>query len=409
SGFVPPAVPIPPQPLGKPFLLTPAGITVASGAVLLLLLVAGWIMFRPKPADSASTTHSTLPPRSTPTPLEQQMSTPPQVTQLSSAPTVPKVNAFRPASNSVPAGQTVHLTWSVSGASEVTISPGIGAVKPEGSVDIPLSRTTEFTLVAKNEKGESASSSTTVLVEAPAAKPPAIAGRTQPETQPQQPPPRPPERQQQPQVPSAPPPAPASAPPTRLTPEIVFSAAPDTVPQGGSVTLSWYLTNANSASISPVPGVLRQVRGEFRVTPAQSTTYTLTATSKDGITSTATATVRVMAAAAPPPQVRQNVVISVFHDHGGAFVQNRPLASCWGLLTINGNHLVYRVVGTNDGRRDDFDIQLTQIQEVKLNRAAIRNQPAFHITVGGQHLNFIPQSTSAAQAAATIEAAAQGR
>jgi len=409
TGFVPPVAPIPPQPLPMPFLLTPIGKAVAGGAILLLLLVAGWIALRPKPADSvASTAHSTLPPR-TATPLEQQISTPVSVTTLSSpAVSIPKVNTFRPASTSVAAGQTVHLTWSVSGASEVTISPGIGVVKPEGSLDIPLSRTTEFTLVAKNEKGEAASSSTTVLVEAPSAKPNVPVVRP-PDNPPAQPPP-----QQHVPPPSNPPPAaPATVPPVRMRPEIAFSAVPNAVQQGGSVILRWYLSNADSATISPAPGVLRQTSGEYRVTPAESTTYTLTATSKDGIAATATAFVQVIPAAAPPPAApaqRAGAAISVYHDHGAAFAaQNRVPPVCWGQLIVNGNRLVYRVIGTSDGRRDDFDIALTQVQEAKPNRIPIRNLPTFHVTVGGQHFNFIPQGMSAVQAASMIEGAAQGR
>jgi hypothetical protein len=118
-----------------------------------------------------------------------------------------------------------------------------------------------------------------------------------------------------------------------------------------------------------------------------------------------------VASAPPPTQVqRAGAVIAVYHDHGAAFTaQNRVPPACWGQLIINGNHLVYRVIGTNDGRRDDFDIALTQIQEAKPNRIPIRNQPAFHLTVGSQHLNFIPQGMSAVQAAGLIEEAAQGR
>ncbi len=410
AGFVPPAVPVSPRPSGTPFLLTPAGIAIGGGALLLLMLIAGWIALRPKPQDSVvSRTQSTLPPRSVATPLEQQISTPVAVTTLSStAVSIPKVNLFRPHATSVPAGQTVHLTWSVSGASEVTISPGIGVVKPEGSMDIPLRKSTEFTLVAKNEKGEAASSSTTVLVEAPAANPNVAA--TRPPADPPQPKPKEPPPQVN--VPTAPPPAPVSVPPVRTRPEIAFTAVPNSVQQGGSVILRWYLSNADSATISPAPGVLRQTSGEYRVVPAESTTYTLTATSKDGIAATATAFVQVTAPATPPPAPvqRAGAAIAVYHDHGGAFAaQNRIQPACWGQLMVNGNRLVFRVIGTNDGRRDDFDIALTQIQEAKPNRVPIRNQPTFHITVGGQHFNFIPQGMSNVQAASMIEGAAQGR
>jgi hypothetical protein len=248
-----------------------------------------------------------------------------------------------------------------------------------------------------------------VQVEAPSAKPNPTVAHTPSEapSQSKEPPPPAP-------VPATPPPAPVSLPPARVAPEIAFTATPNSVQQGGSVILQWHLSNAASATITPAPGILRQVNGQYRVTPTQTTTFTLTATSKDGTPATATVLVQVVAsvASAPPPaQVqRAGAVIAVYHDHGAAFTaQNRVPPACWGQLIINGNHLVYRVIGTNDGRRDDFDIALTQIQEAKPNRIPIRNQPAFHLTVGSQHLNFIPQGMSAVQAAGLIEGAAQGR
>ena len=120
---------------------------------------------------------------------------------------------------------------------------------------------------------------------------------------------------------------------------------------------------------------------------------------------------QVIASAPPPaPVQRAGAVIAVYHDHGAAFTaQNQVPPVCWGQLAINGNRLVYRVVGTSDGRRDDFDIALTQIQEAKPNRLPIRNLPTFHVTMGGQHFNFIPQGMYAVQAASIIAGAAQGR
>jgi hypothetical protein len=199
--------------------------------------------------------------------------------------------------------------------------------------------------------------------------------------------------------PSAPVRTPA-APPAPVTPQITFDAVPNSIPQGGTTRLRWYLTNARSARIVPAPGVLRQTTGEFLVTPAQTTTYTLTAASQDGTVATATATVQVI------PQARPNVSILVHHDHG--FAQN-GWPQCWGQLQVMGNHLQYRVIGSSDGRRDDFDVQLSQVQEVRVNRIPIRNLQAFHVTVNGQNFNFIPQGTSSAQAVVAIQQMVNGR
>ncbi len=192
-------------------------------------------------------------------------------------------------------------------------------------------------------------------------------------------------------------PAASSAP---VTPQITFNAVPNSIPQGGTTRLRWYLINARSARIVPAPGVLRQTNGEFQVTPAQTTTYTLTAASKDGTVATATATVQVI------PQAKPSVAILVHHDHG--FAQN-GWPQCWGQLQVMGNHLIYRVIGTSDGRRDDFDVQLSQVQEVKINRILIRNLQAFHVTANGQNFNFVPQGTSSVQAVASIQQTLNGQ
>src|SRR5262249_1567816 len=144
----------------------------------------------------------------------------------------------------------------------------IGSVKPDGSIDVPLRKTTEFTLIAKNDKGESASSSTTVMVSSPPPepKPGVTAAKTPPEQHTQQQPPPPPA-----QPPAAPP---AQPPPVvHVRPEIAFTAVPSSIQQGGFAVLRWYLTNTDSAYIEPSPGILRQATGEVRVAPAQTTTY----------------------------------------------------------------------------------------------------------------------------------------
>ena len=98
----------------------------------------------------------------------------------------------------------------------------------------------------------------------------------------------------------------------QVKPEISFAVVPQTIQQGGSATLRWSILNAESASIDPQPGVLQQASGQHSVTPATSTTYTLTARSQDGTVARATATLQVTASA-----VRTSQAIQVIHDHGG--------------------------------------------------------------------------------------------
>lgn len=178
-----------------------------------------------------------------------------------------------------------------------------------------------------------------------------------------------------------------------VVPRIVFTAVPNSILPGGTTRLRWRLINARSARILPALGQLRQTSGEAIVAPGQTTTYTLTAASKDGTIATATATVQVIA------QARPDFAIGVHHDHGLA--QN-GWPQCWGQLIVSGSRLIYRVTGTNDGRRDDFNIPLSQVQNVRV-RVPIRNMQAFYITVRGQVFNFIPQGMTSGQAVFAIQ------
>ena len=156
--------------------------------------------------------------------------------------------------------------------------------------------------------------------------------------------------------------------------------------------------------------MLHQVNGQQRVSPSTTTTYRLTARAPDGTASTATATVQVeprAAAQAPPPQPQAATghVFNVVHDHQGALGNTAVWLSCWGQLQVVGGRLRYVVTGTTDGRRDNFDIALSDIQETKLNRMNIHTRPSFHIKVSGQTLNFVPANATTAQIVFEIDQA----
>jgi peptidoglycan-associated lipoprotein len=91
-------------------------------------------------------------------------------------------------------------------------------------------------------------------------------------------------------TPPPPPPPPPAAPTASLT------ASPNTVEKGQSTTLSWQTTNATDVSIDGIGAV--QSSGSQSVTPADSTTYTLTAKGAGG---TQQATARVTVTQPPPP------------------------------------------------------------------------------------------------------------
>ncbi len=91
-----------------------------------------------------------------------------------------------------------------------------------------------------------------------------------------------------------PPPAPAPAP---AQPTVTLSADPSSVNKGGSSTLSWTSTNATQLTIAPEVGTVN-AEGSTKVTPADSTSYTITASGPGG---SANASARVTVNTPPPP------------------------------------------------------------------------------------------------------------
>ncbi len=73
----------------------------------------------------------------------------------------PVINSFTASPSYIQPCQTVVLTWNVSNADTVTLSPGIGSVPGSGSHSLTLGDTTTYTLTATNSAG-SVSASTTV-------------------------------------------------------------------------------------------------------------------------------------------------------------------------------------------------------------------------------------------------------
>src|SRR6266481_6324799 len=97
-------------------------------------------------------------------------------------------------------------------------------------------------------------------------------------------------------VATTPPPAPASAP-APAQPTVTLSADPSSIEKGGTATLSWSSTNATQLTIAPEVGTVN-AEGSTKVTPGDSTTYTITASGPGG---SANATARVVVSTPPPP------------------------------------------------------------------------------------------------------------
>jgi hypothetical protein len=118
-------------------------------------------------------------------------------------------------------------------------------------------------------------------------------------------------------------PAPAAAPakPARIQPPariLDFRAQQTSVQAGQPVLLIWATENPNSTNITPQPGRVTP-RGSQAVTPAATTTYTLTVTGPNNQTETRTVTVNVTGSAAPvtTAAVKRPDLSGVYNFGGG--------------------------------------------------------------------------------------------
>jgi cysteine-rich repeat protein len=168
----------------------------------------------------------------------------------------PVVRSFTATPATIEAGQSSTLSWDVGNAQSVSITDGAGqSVYSGGDLTgtqaVTPTQTTTYTLTAQDGNNMSATRTVTVTVNAPAG--------------------------------------------ASIT---SFTAQPTAVDPGNSSTLSWQVSNApGGIEIAAGGSVLHsdtQASGTFAVTPAQATTYTLTAKNPNG-DATATVTVTVNA------------------------------------------------------------------------------------------------------------------
>jgi YVTN family beta-propeller protein len=161
-----------------------------------------------------------------------------KVTVIGTVPTV--TIAAMPAT--IQAGGSSTLTWTSTNATSASLDNGIGTVPVNGSRVVTPAATTTFKITVTGTGG-SVNASVTVSISEP--------------------------------------------PPT-----VTITASPDTIPPGGSSTLTWTAANATSVSIDQGIGNV-QLNGSLAVTPAVETIYTITATGNGG-TSTASVTVKML-------------------------------------------------------------------------------------------------------------------
>jgi hypothetical protein len=163
------------------------------------------------------------------------------------------VNSFGASPPTITAGESSMLSWSVSGATTVSIDQGIGNVALTGSRVVMPGSTTVYTLTATNSAGVTVTATAQVIV----------SGTT-------------------------PTPAPTPTPTTGSLPVIsYFTASPLSISTGDSATLSWNVSNATSINIDNGIGAVGP-SGTIFVYPTTSTNYMLTAVNAAGLSSKST-------------------------------------------------------------------------------------------------------------------------
>ncbi len=154
----------------------------------------------------------------------------------------PLIGTFAAATPNINVGQGTLLTWATSGATTVSIDSGVGVVTGQNSVGVTPAQTTTYTLSATNAAGTTTATATVTVLQKPAIG--------------------------------------------------SFTSAQPNINVGQSTTLTWSISGAVSVSIDNSIGDVSALSSKL-VTPAQTTTYTISATNAAG-TSTATTTVSVL-------------------------------------------------------------------------------------------------------------------
>jgi len=158
------------------------------------------------------------------------------IVTVSAVPVVnPQILRYEASPMTIAPGQQSTLSWTTTGATAISISGVSGTLPVNGSTTVQPTTTTTYTLTATGASGATVSAPVTVTVAAPTA----------------------------PQV-------------------VTFNATPSTINPGQSSQLCWQVTNATTINISGGVGNNLAANSCTPVSPATTTTYTLTATSPGG-------------------------------------------------------------------------------------------------------------------------------
>ncbi len=145
-----------------------------------------------------------------------------------------EISTFNANPETIEPGESSILNWEVSGAENITIEPGIGSVSSNGSLPVSPSETTTYKMIANGDKGEKVALCTVTVQEGP----------------------------------------------QELLLISSFDASPDSIKTGENATLNWHVSGVSNVTIEPDIGITES-SGTKSVSPAQTTTYKLTASNGD--------------------------------------------------------------------------------------------------------------------------------
>jgi len=145
--------------------------------------------------------------------------------------TVPTISSFAASPTSITAGASVTLSWSITGATSLSINNGVGTVTGS-SVSVSPTTTTTYIITATNAFGQNTAAAVVTVT--------------------------------------------AAAVPTISS----FTCTPSTIPRGARSTCAWSVTGADSLLIDKGVGTVTGT--SIVLAPIVTTTYTLTATNTAG-------------------------------------------------------------------------------------------------------------------------------
>jgi hypothetical protein len=157
---------------------------------------------------------------------------------------VPRIVRFSADPSTITAGDSSTLSWTVEGATNVSISGGIGTVGATGTRQVTPPTTTTYTLTASNAQGNVTATATVTV-------------------NPREPPPPP--------------------PPTGATLAACLATPATSARPGDPVRLTWTVTNTSSLTVSGGGQTYSPpITGPLSVSPQATTTYIITAQGPQG-------------------------------------------------------------------------------------------------------------------------------